>query len=57
MDNNYLIMIANRDCPGHQHKVVEVMIKHGEWDNKTNSYVKNNNVNSTFGSAKMECLK
>lgn len=55
MTDEMLIAIANRDCPGHQHKVKEVVTKNGEWSNEENKYV--NGHRGTYGKAEMICLK
>lgn len=56
MNNEMLIAIANRDCPGHGHEVVSVVTKQGEWNPKKETYEESYGAIGSFCQAELKCL-
>ncbi len=53
MTNALLLLIADRDCPGHKHRIKGIEFKTGVWNNAEGRYV---DGPGSYGEAVVECI-
>lgn len=56
MNDAFIVMEANRVCPGHEHRIVRSEIKHGFYDPISERYKEKSDVASNFMHVELECI-